>query len=102
MIRCRRQHFEQLCRNRGTTLNAVIECVARSDGDILTVDPLHPSYPRHGLGDMVADGLAAVGITKERVSALVGRDCGCQQRQELLNQVGYRLGIGTQPDEPPA
>jgi hypothetical protein len=51
---------------------------------------------------MVADGLAAVGITKERVSALVGRDCGWQQRQELLNQVGYRLGIGTQPDEPPA
>jgi hypothetical protein len=53
---------------------------------------------RPGLGDRVAAGLSAVGITKERVSALVGRDCGCEERQELLNQVGYRLGIGTPPD----
>lgn len=47
-----------------------------------------------GLGDMVAAGLSAVGITKERVSAAMGRDCGCQQRQDALNNLGRRLGIG--------
>jgi predicted nucleic acid-binding Zn-ribbon protein len=43
-----------------------------------------------GLGDRVADGLAAVGITKERVSKLIGKDCGCKKRQEALNRLGQR------------
>lgn len=36
-------------------------------------------------GDMVADALSAVGITKERVSGWLGRPCGCAERQEKLN-----------------
>jgi hypothetical protein len=47
-----------------------------------------------GLGDFVASGLAAVGITKERVEAIVGGPCGCQQRQEALNELGRKIGIG--------
>lgn len=49
---------------------------------------------RTGLGDMVAAGLSAVGITPERVSALTGKPCVCKQRQEALNALGRRLGIG--------
>ena len=47
-----------------------------------------------GLGDMVAAGLSAIGITKERVSAVVGGDCGCAKRQAALNELGRRVGIG--------
>lgn len=47
-----------------------------------------------GLGDMVAASLSAVGITKERVSALLGRPCDCPKRQASLNAAGRRLGIG--------
>jgi hypothetical protein len=54
-----------------------------------------------GLGDMVADGLAAAGITKDRaqaVAAAVGiKDCGCKKRQDALNAAGRWLGIGTPP-----
>jgi hypothetical protein len=66
------------------------------DGDAITVDETHSAYPhaRPGLGDMVAAGLSSVGITKQRVSAIVGGDCGCQKRQEALNALGRRLGIG--------
>ena len=46
-----------------------------------------------GLGDMVADGLAAFGITKARVSAIVGGDCGCDGRQAALNKLGESLGL---------
>lgn len=50
-----------------------------------------------GLGDMVADGLAAVGVTKERVqrvaSAVGIADCGCAQRQAALNRVGEAIGL---------
>lgn len=47
---------------------------------------------------MVASGLAAVGITKERVQAVASavgvKDCGCKKRQEKLNELGRRIGIG--------
>lgn len=62
-------------------------------------------YPKRncnpGLGDRIASGLTAIGITKARVAAaarLAGiDDCGCQHRQQLANEIGYRLGIGEKP-----
>ena len=53
-----------------------------------------PAISKPGLGDMVAAGLSAIGITKDRVSALAGGDCGCSKRQEQLNELGRRIGIG--------
>ena len=51
-----------------------------------------------GLGDMVAAGLDAVGITKDRVQAVARRvgikDCGCRKRHQRLNELGRKLGIG--------
>ena len=47
-----------------------------------------------GLGDMVAAGLSAIGITEERVSAAIGRPCGCSKRAEKLNELGRKIGIG--------
>jgi hypothetical protein len=51
-----------------------------------------------GLGDIVAAGLSAVGITKARVQRLakaVGlKDCGCSKRQREWNEAGRRFGIG--------
>lgn len=50
-----------------------------------------------GLGDMVASGLAAVGITKERAQAVANavgvKDCGCVKRQSALNKLGEKLGL---------
>lgn len=50
--------------------------------------------PPRGLGDIVAGALASVGITKARISRLLGRDCGCSARQEALNKAGRAIGIG--------
>jgi hypothetical protein len=100
MIRCHLSHLQARCRQRGYTLDEVRPCIVTQDGDQITVDETHPAYPRAkpGLGDMVAAGLSAVGITKERAQAVataVGvKDCGCKKRQERLNELGRRLGIG--------
>jgi hypothetical protein len=96
MIRGRRSSFEARCRERGYSLESAAACIVAEDGDIITVDETHPAYPRPkpGLGDMVAAGLSAIGITKERISAVVGGDCGCAKRQEALNALGRRVGIG--------
>ena len=50
--------------------------------------------PPPGLGDMVKAGLSAIGITEERVSAAIGRPCGCSERAEKLNELGRKIGIG--------
>ena len=96
MIACERRHLESRCRERGYTLDEVRPCIVSEDGDTITVDETHPAYPRAkpGLGDMVASGLSAIGITKERVSAAIGKPCGCAKRQAALNELGRRIGIG--------
>ena len=96
MITGRRESFEARCRERGYTLDDVRPCIVSEDGDTITVDETHAAYPRArpGLGDMVAAGLSAIGITKERVSKAVGGDCGCSKRQQALNELGRKIGIG--------
>ena len=49
-----------------------------------------------GLGDMVKATLEFVGITQERVAAVLGGCGGCPERQEALNEFGRFIGIGRQ------
>lgn len=61
-------------------------------------EPVGQPQPQpRGLGDIVKDGLSAIGITEERVSKLLGRPCGCGKRREALNRLGEKLGIGGKP-----
>jgi len=97
VITGRKEMFLRRCRERGYTLDQVRPCIVSEDGHMITVDETHPAYPRQkpGLGDYVAAGLSAIGITKERVAAVTGKPCGCKKRQEALNKWGARtLGIG--------
>ena len=93
-VKCHRVAFESLCRRRGFPLSDAIQCVVSRDGDRWEVDVSHPSYPREpfGLGDLVAAGLAAVGITPQLVERVTGRKgCGCKRRQRALNEAGYAV-----------
>lgn len=45
MIACRLRHLEARCRQRGYTLDEVRPCIVAQDGDSITVDETHPSYP---------------------------------------------------------
>jgi len=52
--------------------------------------------PSLGLGDYVAAGLHAIGITKQRyvaIKRLLGLkpQCRCKERREKLNNLGRRL-----------
>jgi len=43
---------------------------------------------------MVKAGLSAIGITKDRVEAVVGGPCGCDGRQAAMNAAGAKwLGL---------
>lgn len=89
----------QRCRLHGASEHVVADCVTRRvSAGVFVDDTKAPDWlvvsQKRGLGDMVADGLAAVGITKERVSNAIGRPCGCDKRQKRLNDIGRRFGIG--------
>jgi hypothetical protein len=93
----KKSEFERAMRQRGYALAELASCIVSATDDEVTFDETHPSYPktRRGLGDVVAAGLSAVGITPERVSAALGvKDCGCKGRAEALNALGRRIGIG--------
>ena len=46
MIACRLHHLKSRCRQRGYRLDEVRPCIVSQDGDRITVDETHPSYPR--------------------------------------------------------
>lgn len=90
---CTRRWIEARCHAAGMTMEQCAQCIVSGDGDAVSVDPDHPNYPRPGLGDIVASGLEAVGITKERVAKVTGKPCNCKSRQAALNRLGERLGL---------
>ena len=81
MLNCDIDPLSLLCRVCGASVSA--PHVRRNCGT-----------PPPGLGDMVKAGLSAIGITEERVSAAIGRPCGCSERAEKLNELGRKFGIG--------
>ncbi len=46
MIACHIKHLAARCRERGYTLDEVRPCIVSEDGDQITVDETHSSYPR--------------------------------------------------------
>jgi len=46
------------------------------------------SIPAIPIGTAVSRGLAAVGITPEKVKKVLGKDCGCDKRKSALDAVG--------------
>lgn len=41
------------------------------------------------LGNIVESALKSVGVTPERVERWLGRPCGCRERKDKLNALGF-------------
>lgn len=53
--------------------------------------PIYRNCDRQGgLGDWLGEMLSRVGITQARMEAVFG-SCDCPERQEALNQVGWKI-----------
>lgn len=70
MISGPRHLFEQRCRERGYTLDEVRACIVAEDGDSITVDETHSSYPRMAKPAPQGPGLLtkALNFTKSAVN----------------------------------
>lgn len=86
MITCHKKYLEQRCQERGYTWEEVLPCVVSQDGDEITVDIDHPSYPRNarepvGPGTELKALLAKIGITASPT-------CQCNSMATRMNQWG--------------
>ena len=70
--------WEHKCQGK-TIVAPSARCIAECDCG------LH-GPPKLGLGDLSAYALAHLGITKEKFSAWIGKECNCPERQEKLNR----------------
>ena len=52
------------------------------------------NVPPIPLGDAAAAVLKSIGLTKERLKQAIGKDCGCEGRQNAMNRIGSRLSRG--------
>lgn len=54
---------------------------------------IHAQCSKRGWGDYLAYWIAFyLGITKADLNRLLGKDCGCQKRQEKVNRLGEWWG----------
>lgn len=42
-----------------------------------------------GLGDSIHEALSLVGVTPDRVERFLGHPCGCEERRQKLNALGW-------------
>ena len=102
MIACQLKHLEARCRQRGYTLDEVRPCIVTEDGDQITVDETHSSYPREPKPGFVPQQPKVVsvkpaptsgpGTELKKILSLVGitatPDCACNKRAKIMDTNG--------------
>lgn len=103
MIKAHKKHLIRKCKERGWSLEEVMDCVLKQDNEIWTIDENHPSYPAQhkkieekqpevkavpadlgeGVGTELKNMLSTIGI-----SASAG--CSCHQRAKAMNDNGLQ------------
>jgi len=82
MITCLLDHLLERCKERGYTLDEVRPCIVSEAGDTITVDELHPSYPRsRGPGTELKALLSKIGIRSSPT-------CSCNKRARTMDENG--------------
>jgi hypothetical protein len=67
--------------------------VAKHARTVRECKPVTPQRRHIMVGDLVEKALAGVGITEERVAAVLGSKggCGCESRKRWLNEQGVKV-----------
>jgi hypothetical protein len=92
MITGPRELFDARCRERGYTLDEVRACIISEDGDMVTVDETHGSYPRARSAESNASPSVGPGTELKKLLSKVGittkPGCACNQRAKVMDQKG--------------
>jgi hypothetical protein len=100
VIACHRAHLAARCRQRGYTLDEVRPCIVSEDGDQITVDETHGSYPRAPKPGFVPPQAKAApqppapthgpGVELKKLLKLIGitatPNCSCNARARKMDE----------------
>ncbi len=82
-------HFEARCRERGYTLDEVMDCVVSHDGEQVTVDELHPSYPRKRAPKVLGGpGTELKSLLRRYLGITTSPGCKCNVRAKTMDDKG--------------
>ncbi len=87
MIQTHKDNLIKRCEERGYSLEEVMPCVVKQDGDMWTIDENHEKYPipkvkeQQGVGTELKKMLASVGIRSTP-------NCSCNARANAMNKNG--------------
>lgn len=87
MITGKRSQFEQRCGERGYSLAEVAGCIVSEDGDFITVDERHPSYP---WPRVCLPGTALKRILAEWIGIRADDSCGCDGMARKMDSMGVK------------
>jgi len=81
------------CKHSQGYEDGVLRCAVLGDGPFercggcQSFERSNRNRSMQGLGDAIERGLSAIGITKQRVEKVTGKDCGCAKRKKALNNL---------------
>lgn len=83
MITTHKNNLIQRCNERGYTLEEVMPCVSKQDGDIWTIDETHEKYPKEkiGAGTELKKLLKLMGI-------VASPNCSCNAKAKTMDENG--------------
>ena len=84
MIRCKLSDLEQRCRERGYTLDEVRPCIVSEDGDAITVDETHDSYPHRRPGP----GAELKALLRDWLGIESSPTCSCNAMARRMDESG--------------
>lgn len=89
MITGNRSFFESRCRQRGYTLDEVRACIVSDDGEFVTVDELHPAYPRATHGPTSGGpGAELHALLRDWMGIVPNDDCPCRSMAARMDALG--------------
>jgi hypothetical protein len=95
VITCHRNHLAARCRQRGYTLEEVRPCIVSEDGNQITVDETHGSYPRTPKPGFLPPPFAPTSGPGTELSKLLKRfgieptpTCKCRAKAAQMNAWG--------------
>jgi hypothetical protein len=93
MITCHRSHLAARCRQRGYTLDEARACIVSEEGETITVDETHSSYPRSpkpGFASQPPAPTSGPGTELKRLLKKVGitasPTCSCNARAKRMDE----------------
>lgn len=89
MITCHKDHLHARCRQRGYTIEEVMPCVVKQDGDMWTIDETHWSYParaRQGVAPTEGGPGTELKALLKYIGITATPNCSCNARARTMDE----------------